>query len=75
MSEQRAFLAIQCRNDAEPETRGTYLYQGDHPRTGSLVSPIFADSVKLYQWAPANGWREAPYDPAHPVGVYVKAGE
>ena len=75
MAEQRAFLAIQCRNDAEPETRGTYLFQGDHPRTGNLVSPIFADSVKLYQWAGDNGWKRGPYETAHPVGVYIKSAE
>lgn len=65
-----AYLAIQCQREGQP--RGTFLYQGDNWRTGRLVSPVFTDSVELYQWAPANGWSEAPYDSAHPVGVYVR---
>lgn len=66
-----AYLAIQCQREGHP--RGTFLYQGDNWRTGRLVSPVFEDSVRLYQWATANGWHSLPYDPAHPVGVYARA--
>lgn len=66
-----AYLAIQCQREGHP--RGTFLYQGDNWRTGRLVSPVFEDSVRLYQWATANGWHSLPYDPAHPVGVYAQA--
>lgn len=65
-----AYLAIQCQREGHP--RGTFLYQGNNWRTGRLVSPVFEDSVRLYQWATANGWHSLPYDPAHPVGVYAQ---
>lgn len=46
----RARLFIQCRHGEEV---GTFLRTAG----GELVSPVCADSVALYNWASANGWR------------------
>jgi hypothetical protein len=71
MTKRTAYLAIQCT--ASTGEVGTYLYSGDHPRTGELLSPVMSDSVALYDWCDRNCWARQAYDPAHPCGVYVKA--
>lgn len=59
-----AYLHIQCV--APNGARGSFLRYAD----GALASPVCADLAELFPWARANGWREMPYDPAHPCGVY-----
>lgn len=46
----RARLFVQCQHG---DRIGTFLRT--HGR--ALVSAVFADSVELYRWADANGWR------------------
>jgi len=40
-----AHFAQQCT--ASTGELGSYLYVGDHPRTGDLISPVFPDTVDL----------------------------
>lgn len=63
-----AYLAIQC-TDKDSGLTGTFLFQGDM----SAISPVMPGCVELFAWAKAEGWKEGPKDPAHPVGVYTKA--
>lgn len=60
----KAYLSIQCR--APNGETGVFL-TGE---AGDLLTPVLADCAAFFPWAKANGWRDLPYDPAHPVGVY-----
>lgn len=62
----KSYLSIQCT--ASNGIIGTFLSDAE----GKLVSPVCADSVELYRWTYANGWKVLPYDRQHPVGVYEK---
>lgn len=65
------YLAIQCHR-AEQTARGSFLYAGNDWRTGILLSPVFTDTVALFDWCDRNAWARQAYDPAHPCGVYRK---
>ena len=67
---QKAYLAIQCK--APCGTVGTFLYSEKTDIGYALVSPVMTDSVELYKWAAANGWRNC--SGPSPVGNYEKAG-
>jgi hypothetical protein len=66
---QTAFLAIQCRTI--DGSKGTFLFTGESTAR-KPISPVFSGCVELFDWAKANGWSQAPHDPAHPVGVYTR---
>jgi hypothetical protein len=63
-----AYLAIQCTDKTSGKT-GTFLFQNDM----QAISPVMPGCVELFAWTKSNGWAEGPKDPAHPVGVYIKA--
>jgi hypothetical protein len=65
---QKAYLAIQCA--APCGTVGTFLYSEKDEKGFLPVSPVMVDSVDLYNWAAANGWRGCA-GPS-PVGNYEK---
>jgi len=53
-----AYFAQQCT--ASTGELGSYLYVGDHHRTGDLISPVFPDTMDLFRWAADNGWAPRP---------------
>lgn len=53
-----ASLAIQCT--AADGQKGTYLFSGDHPHTGILLSPVLDNVAELHRWASAHGWTPVP---------------
>lgn len=61
-------LAIQC--EAPCGTIGTFLYSEKTDSGYALILHVMTDSVKLYQWAAANGWRNC--SGPSPVGNYEK---
>jgi hypothetical protein len=64
-----AYLAVQCRDDTGRV--GDFLFtpsEGSHKR--KAVTPIYNSLCDLYPWLEAKGWKQLPYDPKHPVGVF-----
>ena len=64
---RQAYLAIQCAT--VDGITGDFLFV----RAGKArkpVSPVFTNLASLFTWIRENGWRQLPYDPEHPVGVY-----
>ena len=68
-----AYLCIQCPAPITGIT-GSFLYTGAasyRDANARLVTPVFTDTLDVFAWAKAYGWKEMARDPKQPLGVYA----
>ena len=67
----KGILAIQCTaNNGEI---GTFLFEEIEDGVRIPLTPIFSDSVKLYEFLDNNKWIKDQFSSKHPTGIYSKA--